>query len=192
MVNGFSRNVVLQAQQYTYTFVPFLLSLSCLQASMLLLLAAACTYLFAAACIVQCILLLLLLVKYSIPHMHLQSPRLPLPIYGSTGGNIWKCSLPDYMLRDKMYALKMVKVGWQNMVRCYVVVSQTTFCQQAPVVMTDYPVFSQTTMVAPVPVVSQSTTATKKGDFRLPLVLSFNGRGKLHRSVLPVSCSGES
>lgn len=75
---------------------------------------------------------------------------------------------------------------------CYAVVSQTTFRQWVSVVMTDYPVFSQTTIVAPVSVVSQSTTATKKGDFRLPLVLSFNGRGKLHRSVLPVSCSGES
>lgn len=78
------------------------------------------------------------------------------------------------------------------MVGCYAVVYQTTSRQWAPVVMTDYPVFSQTTIVVPVPVVSQSTTATKKGDFRLPLVLSFNGRGKLHRSVLPVFCSGGS
>ena len=210
MVNGFRHNVVLQVQQYTRSCFP---SPACrppccccllllLHTYLLLLVqygVPCCLYSIAYTCCCLYIVVYLAAaackVQYT-PPMHPQSPRLPLPIYGSADGNIWKCSLPDYLSRDKMYALKMVKIGWQNMVGCYfviVVVYQTTSRQQAPVVLIDYHVFSQTTVyctrTGSLPVYSPKT---KKGDSRLPLVLSFNGRGKLHRSVLPVFCNGGS
>lgn len=56
-------------------------------------------------------------------------------------------------------------VGYRIVV---IVVYQTTFRQWVSVVMTDYPVFSQTTMVAPVLVVSQSTPHKQKGRLSSP------------------------
>ena len=129
MVNGFRRNVVLQVQQYTRSCFP---SPACrppcccllllLHTYLLLLVqygVPCCLYSIAYTCCCLYIVVYLAAaackVQYT-PPMHPQSPRLPLPIYGSADGNIWKCSLPDYLPQDKMYALKMVKIGWQNMV----------------------------------------------------------------------------